>query len=244
MKFVKSNLWILAALSLSACARPDSPDAIHDPVEPVNRAVHQVNKGLDKALVRPVSHAYGAVLPAPARRGVSNFADNLGLPSAVVNDVLQFKIEDAFVNSARFLFNSTIGIAGLFDPASTIGVEERSTDFGETLHVWGVGEGAYVELPLLGPSTGRDAVGTIVDFVTDPMNAVGSHPEAEILVASEVGARLGDRYTFSETIDSILYDSADSYAQARILYLQSRRFELGSVADEAYFDPYEDPYAQ
>lgn len=239
------KLSVVALCTLAACATPDGPNGVNDPIEPVNRAVHEVNKGLDTVLVNPAAQVYGTVLPSPARRGVQNFADNLGLPSAVLNDLLQFKLEDAFVNSARFLFNSTIGIAGLFDPASTIGVDERDTDFGETLHVWGFGEGAYLELPLLGPSTGRDAVGTVVDFVTNPLNAVGSHPEADIMVGGRVSARLGDRYTFSDSIDSVLYESADSYAQARSIYLQNRRFELGgNASEEEYFDPYEDPYEQ
>lgn len=239
MNFVNSKLCILAVIILAACTTPDGPNDIHDPIEPVNRAFHGVNKGLDEVIVNPAAQVYGTVLPDPARQGVRNFADNLGLPSAVLNDLLQFKLEDAFVNSARFLFNSTVGIAGLFDPASSIGVEERSTDFGETLHVWGFGEGAYLELPLLGPSTGRDAVGSVVDFVTNPFNAVGSHPEADIIVGGTVGARLGDRYTFSDSIDSVLYESADSYAQARSIYLQNRRFELGGASEEQYFDPYE-----
>ncbi|WP_245848089.1 MlaA family lipoprotein [Actibacterium ureilyticum] len=229
---------------LTACGAPQGPDGVYDPIEPVNRAVHGVNKGLDTVIVNPVAQTYGTVLPQPARQGVRNFADNLGLPSAVLNNLLQFKLQDAFVNSARFLFNSTIGIGGLFDPASTIGVEERDTDFGETLHIWGVGEGAYLELPLLGPSTSRDAVGTLVDFVTDPLNAVGSHPEADAIVGGRVGARVGDRYTYSDSIDSVLYESTDSYAQSRSIYLQNRRFELGGASDDAYFDPYEDSYAE
>lgn len=244
MNFVNTNLCLFAILTLAACATPDGPNDINDPIEPVNRAIHGVNKGLDEVIVNPAAQTYGTVLPAPARRGVRNFADNLGLPSAALNNLLQFQLDDAFVNSARFLFNSTIGIGGLFDPASTIGVDERSTDFGETLHIWGVGEGAYLELPLLGPSTGRDAVGTVVDFVTNPLNAIGSHPEADIMIGGRVGARLGDRYTFSDSVESVLYDSADSYAQARSIYLQNRRFELGSTSEDQYLDPYEDPYEQ
>lgn len=232
------------ALSLTACATPEGPAGIHDPAEPVNRAVHGVNKGLDRAVVRPASKAYGAVMPAPARAGLSNAASNLSLPKSAINKLLQGKLDDAAANAARFLFNSTIGIAGLFDPAKTIGLEARDSDFGETLHVWGVGEGAYVELPLLGPSTSRHAVGRAVDFVMDPVGGIASHPEREIVIGTRVGSGLNTRHELESAIDSVLYESADSYAQSRLIYLQNRRFKLGGTQEETQFDPYEDPYDQ
>jgi phospholipid-binding lipoprotein MlaA len=140
--------------------------------------------------------------------------------------------------------NTLFGFAGLLDPASEMGLPEESADFGQTLHVWGAKEGAYLVIPVLGPSTTRDAVGSVVDLFTNPLGYALSSPESRILPAAKVGSRLGDRYRFAGTFDSIFYGSSDNYAQARILYLQSRRFELGSAVTDDYLDPYEDPYAQ
>ena len=229
---------------LTACTPPQGPGEINDPFETRNREVHEANKKLDRNFVRPSSQRYGRAVPKPMRQGIENFSDNLALPGMVVNDVLQLRLDDAIWNSGRFLFNSTIGLAGIMDPASDIGITERSTDFGETLHVWGFGEGAYVELPVLGPSTERDAVGKVVDFALNPVGRVLGWPEGGVKTAADVAARVGDRYDHTELIDSILYDSADSYAQARILYLQNRRFKLGDEEEPDYYDPYEDPYAE
>jgi phospholipid-binding lipoprotein MlaA len=162
----------------------------------------------------------------------------------VVNDLLQLKLEDAFVNSGRFLFNSTIGLAGIFDPASSIDLYARDTDSGETLHVWGVGEGAYLEVPVLGPSTERDLVGTVVDFAMNPTRVLATGDLSAANTAADIGAQVGDRYEYSDLVDEVLYESADSYAQARLLYLQNRRFELNAGEEPEYLDPYEDLYAE
>ncbi len=234
---------IVALTVLSACAAPQG-QGINDPYEAHNREVHEINKDIDRTVLRPVSRGYGSTVPAPVRGGVSRFSANLDLPGMVVNDLLQFRAEDAIVNSARFLLNSTVGLAGLFDPASDIGLYERETDFGETLHVWGVGEGAYVELPFLGPSTERDMVGKVVDVALNPTRLLFSDELRAAGTVASVADVANERYEYSETIDSVLYESADSYAQGRLLYLQNRRFELQGEAKPTYSDPYEDPYAQ
>ncbi|RSK39429.1 VacJ family lipoprotein [Rhodovulum iodosum] len=245
------RLAAVAALALLAgCAATDPTSEFTDPYEASNRQVHRFNKSVDRSVLRPTSQTYGTVLPAPVRRGVSNFADNLALPGMVVNNLLQARPGEALQNSGRFLFNSTIGLGGVLDPADSIRLYEREADFGGTLHVWGVREGAYVELPLLGPSTERDVVGKIVDFALDPLGRALPAGERGVKTGASYVKLLGDRYEYADTIDSILYDSADSYAQARALYLQNRRYELGG--DDAqpdydrpdYSDPYEDPYAQ
>ena len=123
-------------------------------------------------LLKPASNAYGGGLPAPVRQGVGHFAGNLDLPRSVVNNVLQGRFPNAVHNTLRFVVNSTFGLAGLFDPATGIGLEARNTDFGETLHVWGVREGNYVELPFLGPSTERDTVGVGVDLFLNPLSYI------------------------------------------------------------------------
>lgn len=235
---------LAAAFALSACADgTKQPDGVYDPLERVNRATHTVNKGLDTVLLRPASMAYGTVVPRPARTGVSNFAGNLGMPSAILNAALQGRVEDAGANTMRMLVNTTFGIGGLLDVASDMGLDEREADFGQTLHVWGANEGAYVELPVFGPSTVRDATGKLVDAVLDPFNHL-DEPEQNVVIGTRVGDTLNYRYEYRGTADDILYNSADSYAQSRLTYLQNRRYDLGQTADKDHdaYDPYEDPY--
>lgn len=232
--------FLIGALALAGCTLPDEPVEIFDPYESTNRKVHQFNKGLDRTIVRPTSRAYGQVVPRPVRRSVSNFANYLDSPRFVLNDLMQGNIEDAGHNMFRFLINTTIGVFGIFDPATSFGLESRSSGFGETLHVWGVEEGAYVELPVFGPSNERDAVGQVVDLVSNPLSGAVNASDRWVLPSANVADRLGDRYELQGVIDGVLYESADSYIQARSTYLQNRRFELGEDADEFAFDPYED----
>jgi phospholipid-binding lipoprotein MlaA len=235
-------LGFLAAVSLSACARPPVSGEINDPHEASNRATHAFNVKFDRALFGD-GEKNGAIplIPRPIAQGARNFTGNLGMPGMVVNDLLQLKIGPALQNTLRFAVNSTVGIGGLFDPASAIGIDADTTDFGETLHVWGAPEGAYLEVPILGPSTQRDFAGIVIDFVIDPVNNLVGRTENAYITAGRMTSAAGYRQQFSDTFESILYDSADSYAQARLLYLQNRHFELG-IEEEA-IDPYEDPYA-
>lgn len=228
-------------LLLAGCAT--TPSAPNDPAEPANRAVHQFNKGFDYVLFRPASKAYATVLPNPVQQGVSNVASNLDLPGDVINGALQGDINNMGKNLSRFLINTTLGVGGIFDPAKHFGLTQEKTDFGETLYVWGAGEGAYVELPFFGPSNVRDATGRVVDIVSNPVRAVLPEREGWYADGFEAGSKLGDRARYSDTIDQLLYESADSYAQARLLYQQNRRFELGQSGDEAgddFIDPYEE----
>ena len=231
----------LLTLGLSACAPAVPTRGINDPYEKQNRVTHAFNLKLDTYVVRPVANKATRLLPDQVFIGASHFADNLGLPGVVANDLLQAKIGAALHNTLRFAVNTTIGVGGLFDPATKMGAGAKATDFGETLSVWGMGEGAYVELPVYGPSTQRDAVGTAVDVVFDPMRLVIPKDKRWISAFAQIAARIGDRGRYSETVDSILYDSADGYAQARLLYLENRRHTLGQTTDESEF---EDPYAQ
>lgn len=246
---IQGFLAVTAVLLVSACAAPQPGEMVNDPYENVNRKSHAVNKAVDRAVLRPTAMAYGTVVPNPARQGVSNMADNLELPSTIINGLMQADGELVLNNTFRFLINSTVGLAGLLDPASQMGLVDMDTDFGETLHVWGAREGAYVEIPLLGPSTERDAFGKIVDAALNPVRLIVPVEYTDLRYGLSAGEVLDDRYRFDQTISSTLYESADSYAQARLLYLQNRRFELGQSAeddqdDPYYFDPYEDPYAQ
>jgi len=241
MKLSKIPLGLTLAVGLSACAGPDVASGIYDPLEAQNRDVHEFNRQVDSALLRPASAAYGGILPEPVRIGVGNFASNLSIPGAVLNDLLQLNLEDALNNSVRFVLNTTIGLGGILDPAISAGIELRDSDFGETLDVWGFKEGAYLEVPFVGPSTTRDTVGMVVDLLIDPLNTLVPAPERYLAPVASVASKVGDRYRFRGTVDSILYESADSYSQSRLLYLENRRYELGD-ADDAENELYEGLY--
>jgi len=240
---IRRNYGVLvtALLVLASCGPALAPQGISDPNEVANRAVNSLNTGLDTVIIRPASQVYGTIIPAPVRTGVNNFAENLETPGDVVNNLLQGNIGNAGQNTLRFVVNATMGLGGVFDAATAIGIPSAQTDFGETLHVWGAPEGNYVVIPVLGPSTERDLVGRVVDMVIDPIGAITHKPEATIASGANIASRIGDRYKFGSTIDSVLYDSADGYVQLRQLYLENRRFELGQVASDESF---EDPYAE
>lgn len=244
----RASAWAAVSVValLGACGPAPQASGTYDPQEEINRQRHEFNKGFDRTLLRPVSMGYGTVVPGPIRTGVSNFAENLELPGDVINGVLQGRPGAALENTARFVVNTTVGLLGIWDPASRIGLEGRSTDFGETMYSWGVGEGAYVEHPFLGPSTERDTWGKIVDYGLNPLRFLIDTPESTYATAAKGGEIMDDRYTYDAAIDDLLYDSADSYAQARLAYLQNRRYTLGQgsagtmSADDGFIDPYAD----
>lgn len=240
-RFLLSATMLLLAGLLSACAtrtpEQKASGEIFDPYESTNRAIHSFNVGVDKALFRPASKGYVTIVPEPMVDSFNHFADNLSMPSVMVDSLLQGKIKQAGIAAARFLINSTVGFAGLADPASDFEIPRVDTDFGETLHVWGFDEGAYVELPLYGPSTTRDAVGVVVNLFTNPLDYSKTRPAENIGVYAEVVRRMGDRGRYSDTVDAMLYESADSYAQLRSLYLQNRRFELEGENTDLYISP-------
>jgi len=236
----------ILCLMLAGCSKPVTPAVTPDPFEQRNRNVHEFNKAVDRNLVRPTAFGYGGAAPGPLRNGIQNFALNLGAPSDILNGILQGRLGKAAENTFRFAINTTIGIGGLFDPATAMGIEGDPTDYGETLHVWGLPEGNYVEIPLVGPSNDRDALGLVMDVFLDPMRFILPTAEANASTGIQILAGLGRRYRYSDSIDAILYESADSYAQLKLFYLQNRRFDLGqTVANDADFvDPYEDPYGE
>ncbi|MFA5581247.1 MAG: VacJ family lipoprotein [Paracoccaceae bacterium] len=213
------NLTILAlgAIFLASCGPPPPVSGIHDPYEAENRLRHANNRMVDETVMAPVARAYGQALPDPVRAGLGNVADNLSLPSVVVNKLLQGKIEDAAHNTVRFVLNSTLGFGGLLDPGADVGLEKRDTDFGETLYVWGADEGPYLVAPLIGPTTTRDAAGRFVDLLTNPLRFV-VHPA--VPVAGAAITRLDDHAA-----------PDPDYAQTRLDYLHHRRQQLGSGAE-------------
>jgi len=238
--FKRLPIFAVASLVMvvSACS-PRQGAVADDPFERLNRSSHAFNKGLDRNILSPLSKTYTDVVPDPMEDSVTNFARNLSLPGKVVNNVLQLDLSSAARNTARFALNSTVGLAGLFDPSQKIGLVEKNTDFGETLQGWGVAEGAYLELPLFGPSNMRDGLARFVDMLLlDPAGQILKPPVSEYRTASTMGALLQTRQIYGAQIDEVLYGSADSYAQSRLVYLQSRRFELRDIANDDYIDPY------
>ncbi len=237
---------VLGLAALAACSPAPPGVDVWDPQEAQNREAHAFNQRLDRVIA---GSGTGPSLPAPLTVAAANFANNAGGPSDTLNSVLQGRPGDAIGNALRFMVNTTFGIGGLFDIATPLGVEGRRTDFGETLHVWGVREGAYQELPLLGPSTERDTAGLIVDLLFDPFNALRPVSTRNRLILARATTRgianLGERATYAEAIDALITASPDSYARTRLLYLQTRRFRLdgeAALADDVFdpFDPYVD----
>lgn len=227
-------LGVLAALTACGPATLPPGDSVVDRDEARNREVHQFNVGVDRYVVSPLANAYGDTVPNPVRTGVSNFASNLNQPGYVLNNIFQVRIGEAAQNTLRFLINTTVGIGGIFDPATALGVTASETDFGETLHVYGLPEGTYTELWFLGPSTSRHALGRVVDFAMNPTRVFIDTPQSTYVGTTGALNGLNTRYELRGVIDGVLYDSADSYAAARSLYLQQRRFQLarGSERDD------------
>ncbi|MBM3516966.1 MAG: VacJ family lipoprotein [Alphaproteobacteria bacterium] len=229
--------FVLAAAA--ACATPPADpgaraefDAVNDPFEPLNRAVFRFNVAVDDALIRPAAVVYRAVVPDPGQIMVHNFLTNLEAPVVFANDVLQGESERAAITLSRFLMNSTIGFGGFLDPATYAGLERHNEDFGQTVAVWGAGDGAYLMLPLFGPSSPRDTAGLIVDHFLDPFAYIvddGDHDEwfsVGRLALSAVDLRA----RHLEELDEIERTSIDFYATVRTLYRQRRAAEIRNGA--------------
>ncbi len=211
-------------------------DTVYDPIEPVNRAIFFVNDQIDTFLLRPLAFAYGWATPEPVRLAVRRAFTNLGSPARFANDLLQLEIEDAGETGARFLINSSVGIAGLFDVAENIGLPYHPSDFGQTLHSYGVGAGPYVMVPIMGPTTLRDGAGGLVDTVFEPFTyMLNTWPEGLALDASE---GLVKREELFVVLDDTKANSVDYYAGIQALYYQDRAVDLrrGAAPDSTAFD--------
>lgn len=235
-----SALSLPLIVLLSGCAASDAR-VEYDPLEPLNRGVHQINDVTDRVLLKPVAKGYKAVVPSFARSGVSNFFDNLGTPRSAINNFLQGKPKRGFDDIARFLFNSTLGIGGLVDIASRGGLEEYDEDFGQTLAVWGVPDGPYIVLPFLGPSTLRDAFVRPADIFADPMYYLDDSTVRDKLVVLNII----DLRTRLLSADRLLEDSKDRYITIRESYLQNRNFVIhdgNPPMDDDFYDDFEDDF--
>jgi len=192
-----------------------------DPFESYNRAMFAFNDAADKAVFKPVAQAYQTVLPDPVITSVTNFFSNLNDVVVLINDLLQFKLHQAAMDSSRIVFNTTFGVLGLFDVASRMELPKHNEDFGQTLGFWGFGEGYYIVLPLLGPSTVRDTFGLVGNFYTNPVTWA---TDSDAVEWSLWGLDLINRRAGLLRIERALADSQiDPYAFQRGAYLQQRR---------------------
>jgi phospholipid-binding lipoprotein MlaA len=230
------------ALALLAGCATTGEDRLaeRDPLEGFNRGVWAVNRGVDTVVLKPVSTVYRTVTPKPARRGLSAILANLAEPFSFVNNLLQGKPDRAFNNLGRFVVNSTIGVGGLADHATGFGMKPTPEDFGQTLATWGVNGGPYLVLPILGPSTLRDGVGSGVAQFADPyrvcLRECGIASSSARLAATGVEIAVTRADLTEAGADTFLDTSLDPYATARSAYLQRRRAQILDREDEPTAD--------
>jgi phospholipid-binding lipoprotein MlaA len=210
-----------------------------DPLESINRPIWDFNLDvLDHYILKPAATGYGNYVPAPVRTGLLNVALNLEEPVNLVNDILQFKIKDAGVTTGRFLINSTVGLLGIFDVAEKIGLKRKEEDFAQTLGVWGVDQGAYLMLPVMGPSTVKDLTGDVVDTAAFGFNML-SFPQSLFKLTIKT---LDTRVELMDQ-EQLLRDSIDPYSFTKEAYLQRQEYKLhdGNIPEsEDEFEGFED----
>lgn len=238
----RALMSLLTVLSLAACAtvhpQPMSPAAEApassidfissdaDPLRSFNEVMYEFNQGLDRVALKPAATAYQHVTPVPLRRGVTNFFKNLGLTSAMLNDVLQGRLKRFAKDAGRFVVNSTVGVLGLVDVATPLGLRAHHQDFGMTLAKWGVHSGPYLVLPFFGPSDARDAVGLGADWYATPTTYV-AHRDARWTLWGLDTVNTRAQYL---SAGSILQQAAggDGYDFVREAYRQRRQYQLSA----------------
>ena len=207
---------------------PATQPQAYDPWEKMNRRVHRFNDVVDRGVAKPLAKAYVAVVPRPVRLGVGNFFNNLGQPVSAVNALLQGKPKQASQAMGRFLLNSTLGIGGVFDPATSAKLPNKSEDFGQTLGVWGWKRSRYVELPLFGPRTIRDALGMAGDSPLSPIRGI----EADTARVFLQGLQLVDVRTQLMAVDKMREGATDDYALVRDAWMQRRQYQIFGEREE------------
>jgi len=237
---IKTALYTIAlVLAFSAHALAAEKYSANECFEKFSRGTLKFNQALDKAIFKPVAKGY-RTLPVPIRTGSSNFIENLRSLLTFSNNVLQGDLKGAGNTAGRFAINTTVGILGVFDPASKMGFEKKSReDFGQTLGVWGADTGCYFVLPVLGPTTARDALGMVGNVFIDPVYQLTHGSETDIVVGNEnVGEH--NYYVYKgtdavdfrskniESIDSLEKNSIDFYASVKSLYLQNRAQKIAN----------------
>jgi phospholipid-binding lipoprotein MlaA len=202
-----------------------------DPLEGFNRGVFAFNETLDSFAWEPITHGYQFVVPAPARRGVHRFFQNLESPVIMTNQILQLRMRDAGITLGRFLINTTAGAVGLFDPAADgVGLERVEGDFGQTLARYGTPSGAFLMVPLLGPSSVRDLCGDVIDRLMDPLTYMIGPIQWWIALGTSRG--LAEREAYSDELEALEASSIDFYSALRSAYQQSRAAEIRHARGE------------
>jgi phospholipid-binding lipoprotein MlaA len=231
----------LALLAGGCATRPDPTDAeavaefraANDPIEPLNRAMFFVNDGLDVLVLRPAAEAYRLFIPPEVRVAIRNVLGNMRAPIILVNDLLQGETQRAATTAGRFLLNTTIGVGGIFDVAKDFGLLGHTEDFGQTLAVWGVPEGPYLFIPVIGPSNPRDLAGAGAGIAADPLSWIGGDViQAVSITRTGVGA-VDTREGLIEPLDILRQQALDPYAALRSAYRQRRAVEIANTTNES-----------
>ena len=249
--------FIVFSIAVVGCAKAPDKSSLSatetikisntDPLEPVNRVVFSFNNIFDRLILRPIAVVYKGLMPEFIRNRVTYSLNNLSMPITAVNNILQGELRKAGVSTSRFLINSTVGVLGFFDPASSMGLESKNEDFGQTLTVWGVPSGPYLVLPFIGPSNPRDFTGLLSTSLLDPMYQVGGGSTSSSLRSYRMATGAVDfRSQNIEVFDDLLNNSIDHYAAVRSFYSQSREsqaannMEMDSLDSEnEIFDDFE-----
>jgi phospholipid-binding lipoprotein MlaA len=232
---------VSGVLALSACTAAPDPNSLDwDPHEAQNRAAHAVTVPVDRAVYGPVARAYGNTVPQPVRKGIKNLRDNWRLPGQAIQYTLQGRPVHVAETTTRFLVNTLFGLGGLIDPATDMGLLYDETNFDETFYRWGIPEGGYLELPLVGPGTERDWTGYVLDQALDPTWYVLPVAASNALLGLGGLDLVNDRYELDPVLEELLHTSADSYTAQRISYIQNMRARLQGGTN---VDQLEDVYA-
>ena len=235
-KIFTFTLAFILSTSLALNAK-DVFSSDDDPLEPINRAIFGFNEVIDDTLLEPVAKGYRAITPDPVENSVSNFFNNLGEINTIINSTLQMKLDKTISSSSRFVINSTVGIFGLFDVASSLGIESHKEDFGQTLGHYGVPAGPYLVLPFFGPSTFRDAPGFYVDIAVEksisPVHTELHHEERQAIQATNVIDTRANLLQATKILDTA---AKDKYIFLRESYLQKRTKMIADGKDVQDFE--------
>ena len=218
---------------------------VEDPFESLNRRFYAIHQGIDHAILRPLALGYSHATAGPIGKALHNFVTEIGEPVVFGNDVLQLRIKRAATTLARFVLNGTVGLAGLLDPATGMGLPYHDNGFGTTLGRYGIRPGPYIFLPLVGPTTLRDLIGTGMDFYSDPLGRFHYHDRGDVLVGITVISGLDERANAESDLQQIEAMGTDSYATLRSLYTQKRAADIHGEAPVKIEDlpSFDDPAA-
>ena len=227
----KPILIIFTLILLSGCSyQNELTNDPKDPLENRNRSIYAFNENMDEAILEPAADGYNYITPNFLQRGFNNFFGNVNYPITIINQLLQGNLEELLQDTLRFTINTTIGVFGLFDPASSIGLPEHDEDFGQTLAVWGVQEGPYLMLPFFGPKTLRSLAGDFTDVLFNPLLNID---DTNLKIKTNLINILQDRSDLS-TIEEELDNSFDPYQFIKDSYIQNRKYKInnGDITDD------------